>query len=105
MEQGLHKRGVIIMKKFKILESDDELAERIWKLTDKKDYGIFSPCMEAHVALNELCNFFLGDEWYANGGMSPQQVNTEIVYDIERKFKWYKARRRLVEWLKDKFMT
>ena len=95
------------MSKFNILESDDELAERIWQLTDKQDYGIFSPCMEAQVAITELCNFFLGEDWYSTGGISPQQVNTEIVYEIERKFKWYRIIRRAIQWMKmklEKFM-
>lgn len=92
------------MKKFKIFESDDELAERIWELTDKKDYGIFNPCMKAQTAVDELCNFFLGDDWYATGGMGAEQINTEIVYDIEMKFKFYRIRRRIIQWVKNKFM-
>ena len=68
-------------------ESKEETATRILKLTDGKDYGIFSPPMNAQVAVNELCCFFLGDDWYSPNPISNEQINTEIVYEIERKYK------------------
>lgn len=52
------------------------------------DYGIMSPPMSAQVALNELCRCFLGDDWYDESGYtSPEQVNTNIVYTIEKLYK------------------
>jgi hypothetical protein len=64
----------------------DETAERILSLTENQDfdYGICSPPMDAQVALNELTRFLLGDDFYVVMPMSPKQVNTEIVYTIER---------------------
>ena len=67
-------------------ETDKEIKERILKLAEPGDYGIFPPPMDAQVALNELCRFFLGDDW-CTITMSNKQVNTEIVYEIESKYK------------------
>ena len=67
-------------------ETDKEIKERILKLAESGDYGIFPPPMDAQVALNELCRFFLDDDW-CTITMSNKQVNTEIVYEIESKYK------------------
>lgn len=72
---------------FKRTETNAEIGERIWGLTDKKDYGIFPPPMEAQVALNELCEFFLGEDWYSVNPICQEQINTEIVYKIECRYK------------------
>lgn len=68
-------------------ETKRETARRLLKLTDGKDYGIFSPPMDAQVAVHELCRHFLGEDWYSPNPISQEQINTEIVYEIERKFK------------------
>ena len=68
-------------------KKDEILRERILKLTDGKDYGLCSPPMKAQVALDELCKYFLGEDWYTTMPESQEQVNTEIVYEIERKYK------------------
>ncbi len=71
------------------MKNRDKLTrERILKLTNGKDYGICSPPMDAQVALNELCRYFLG-EWYSAMPQSQKQVNTEIVYGIETRYKGY----------------
>lgn len=63
-------------------------AKRIWEKTDKKDYGIFNPCMTDRAVVEELCSYFLGDDWYDSSGCtSPEQINTEIVCQIEMKYK------------------
>ena len=67
-------------------ETDKERYKRLYKLTDMKDYGLCPPAMKAQVALNELCKYFLGEDWYAVCG-SQEQINTEIVFEIERKYK------------------
>ena len=69
---------------------DKMISERILKLTDGKDYGFCSPPMNAQVALNELCSHFLGEDWYTTMPESQEQVNTEIVYEIETRYKGYK---------------
>lgn len=72
---------------FNPIETDDEIATRVLELAEPGDYGIFSPPLDAQVALNELCRYFLGDDWYSVGNITTSQVNTEIVYEIERHYK------------------
>lgn len=69
-----------------------KIKERLLKLTDNKDYGICSPPMKAQIALNELGRYFLGEDWYTVMPVSQEQVNTEIVYLIEMRYKGYKSR-------------
>lgn len=58
------------------------------------DYGILAPPMTAQVAVNELCRYFLGDDWYdSSGAVHPEQVNTSIVYEIEMRYKGAKIKR------------
>lgn len=73
-------------------DKNKETWERIFQLTNKKDYGMCSPPMEAQVALDELCRYFLGENWYTTLPESTKQVNTEIVYEIETRYKGYKMR-------------
>lgn len=75
-----------IINKFK-RETDEEIRERVLSLAKEGDYGIMSPPMDAQVALNELCKHLLGENWYVVDPMSTEQVNTNIVYEIERKYK------------------
>ena len=42
--------------------------------------------MDAQVALNELARHLLGSGYYTNN-LTNEQGNTEIVYNIERKYK------------------
>lgn len=59
------------------------------------DCGIFNPPMNAQTAVNELCSYFLGDDWYdGSGATSPEQVNTAIVVAIEQRYKGVKIKRR-----------
>lgn len=67
-------------------ETEKETLKRILELTDGGDYGIFAPPMDPQVALNELAKHLLGDDWYAVNPISQKQINTEIVYEIERKY-------------------
>ena len=81
------------MELFRRKETNKEIAERLIKFTDGKDYLIFSPPMIAQFAFDELCRYFLGEDWYSVNPLCAEQINTEIVYEIECKFKKYKARR------------
>lgn len=58
--------------------------KHILSLTDGKDYGLCPPPMKAQVALNELSRYFLGNDGYSSLSMSQEQINTEIVYKIEK---------------------
>lgn len=62
-------------------ETDKETINRLLKLTDGKDYG-----MDAQVALIELAHHLLEEDWYPVNPISQEQINTEIVYEIERKY-------------------
>lgn len=73
------------MKLFKRKETPQETLDRIIKLTDGKDYGILPPPIKAQTAVYELCRFILGDDWYSVNPLGAEQINTEIVYTIERK--------------------
>lgn len=76
-----------ILERFRRRESDEEIRERLLKLCDGGAYGICPPPMKAQVAVNELCDFFLGRDWYTALSMTSEQVNAEIVYAIETKYK------------------
>lgn len=73
-------------KKKYIKETDEDIKERVLLLCEEGDYGIFAPPMDAQVALNELARHLLGSGYYTNN-FTNTQGNTEIVYDIERKYK------------------
>jgi hypothetical protein len=61
--------------------------EHIKSLCKPGDYGIFNPPMDAQVALHELCHYLLGPDWYDTSGCTNQeQINTEIVCQIEKKY-------------------
>ena len=50
--------------------------------------------MTAQEALNELCDYFLGDDWYEPTGQThPEIVNFSIVEHIERNYKGAKIHR------------
>lgn len=68
--------------------------EHILSLAEDVDCGIFSPPMDAQVAVNELCRYFLGEDWYSVNPISQNQLNTEIVYEIESNYKGCKVRKR-----------
>ena len=61
---------------------------RIYSLCENLDCDMLAPPMKAQVALNELCRYFLGDDWYdGSGAVAPEQVNTAIVCEIEKRYK------------------
>ena len=68
-------------------EKNTDIKKRILSLCKSGDYGIMPPPMDAQTALNEICNHLLGEDWYVTTPISQEQVNTEIVYAIERKYK------------------
>lgn len=68
--------------------------EHILSLCEKGDFGLFAPPMKAQTAVSELCHYFLGDDWYdMSGATHPEQVNTAIVVEIERRYKGAKIKR------------
>lgn len=77
-------------KMFVKRETEQEISMRIIKLAKSGDYGICPPPMDAQIALNELCRFFLGENWNIPSSMNQEQANTEIVATIETKFNKYR---------------
>lgn len=75
-----------LISKFK-KESCEDIADRVLGLAEEGNYFPFSPPMDAQTAVNELCRFFLGEDWYTTNPISQEQINTEIVYEIECKYK------------------
>ena len=70
-----------------IIAIDFGTATTYCALTKEGNYGMISPPMDAQVALNEICKHLLGEDWHVTTPMSTEQVNTNIVYEIERKYK------------------
>lgn len=68
-------------------ETSQETMKRILKLTNIKNDPDVVPYIRAQTALDELCRFFLGEDWYVVDPLNTEQVNVHIVYEIERKFK------------------
>ncbi len=47
-----------------------------------KDDNIFPPTMNAQLAVNLLCEYLLGEDYYVDSPVSAEQCNTVIVHDI-----------------------
>lgn len=67
-------------------ETDKDIADRTLKLTEPGEYGIFPPPMKAQIAVDELCRFFLGEDYWTIVSNN-EQANTEIVFEIECRYK------------------
>ena len=64
------------------------LADRIRNLCKTDELCNYSEdTMSGQTALNELCDYFLGKDWYVVDPLSNMQVNPIIVYEIERKYR------------------
>lgn len=69
--------------------------EHVLSICENDDCGIFSPPMKAQAAVNELCRYFLDEDWYdSSGATHPEQVNTAIVCEIEKRYKGAKVKRK-----------
>jgi hypothetical protein len=62
-----------------------EFQDQLYENSDK-DYGIFPPPTSNAKALEILIHHFLGDNWYSTGVIHNDQVNSEAVYEILRKY-------------------
>lgn len=80
------------MKLFKKKETNQQIADRVFNLAKPIDCGIFPPPMDAQVAVNELCRYILGDDWYSVNPLCAEQINSEIIYEIECKLKKWKSK-------------
>lgn len=69
------------------VEKCDSIRKRVVDLTENVDCGICTQPMDAQVAVNELCRYILGKDWYVVMPLGQKQINTEIVYAIECKLR------------------
>jgi hypothetical protein len=61
---------------------------------DVENSPIPQPSMTAQQALNELCDYFLGEDWYEpTGQVHPEIVNYAMVEEIESRYKGCKIKR------------
>ena len=73
-----------------------------WLRQESMKDETLAPCLPANLAVDFLCNYLLGEDWYCVMPMHAEQVNAEIVQEILMKYsrkyrKEYKrAIRRLV---------
>lgn len=72
-------------KKESFLEKPEDMAERLYQLTDKKDCDVYPPT-DPYKAMNEMIEFFLGPGWYSVNTISQEQIYTEALYEIERRY-------------------
>ncbi len=68
-------------------EKEEETRKRVSDLAEDVDCGMMQPPMDAQVAINELTRHLLGSDYYVMNPVSAKQCNTQIVYDIERKYR------------------
>ena len=61
-------------------------TEFINKRDEEYDCGIFAPPMTDTEALSFLCDYLLGEDWYSPNPISKEQINTEMVQEILRKY-------------------
>lgn len=62
-----------------------EFLDTIYAKADK-DYGLFPPPTNAQFGLNILFKHFLGEDWYTTLSMNNEQVNTEAIFEILKKY-------------------
>ena len=62
-------------------------------------YGLCPPPMEAQTAIDILCCYLLGEDWYTPLPLGAPQVNTEIVVDILNRYskKFNKEKKKYVQ--------
>ena len=65
---------------------------RIFELSDKKDYGICPAPVTDESFVKEIIRYFLGDKWFVALSISHQQINHEALVEIEMKYKGFKKK-------------
>lgn len=66
-------------------ETDEQIRERLLKLCKEGDWSICPPPMEAIVAINELKQFFLGEDWEENISHEEERLIAGVVCQIKAK--------------------
>lgn len=89
-------------------ESEEKIRNRVLKIADDVDCGIYSPPMKAKYTLSELCNYLMGDNYYYNTyspsyytKMTRENNNALLLYDLECKYKRYKPKNKIFKYVKE----
>ena len=71
-----------------VKESEKDIMDRISSLSDNtEDQSMNMNSISDQKTLNEICDHLLGDNWYIVDPISASQANSQIVYEIEKKYK------------------
>ena len=57
-----------------------------WLKANDDPINLCDPPLDAQTAINFLCDYLLGENWYVVMPESTKQVNSVIVYDILQKY-------------------
>ena len=57
-----------------------------WLIKNCDSDDICDPALNAQEAINFLCNYLLGQDWYVATSESAEQVNSVIVHQILKKY-------------------
>lgn len=71
----------------RIKDRDKIITNHLISICDVSYEANFIPPMDYKTAFNELCRHFLGDDWCENNPLGQQQVNSQMVYEIEMRYK------------------
>ena len=71
-----------------VKESEKNIIDRINSLSsDTEEQSMNMNSISDQKTLNEICDHLLGDNWYIVDPISASQANSQIVYEIEKKYK------------------
>lgn len=71
----------------RIKDRDKIITNHLISICDVGYEANFIPPMDYKTAFNELCRHFLGANWCENNPLGQQQVNSQMVYEIEMRYK------------------
>ena len=71
-----------------VKESEKDIQDRMNSLSDNtEEQSMNMNSISDQKTLNEICDHLLGDNWYIVDPISASQANSQIVYEIEKKYK------------------
>ena len=59
-----------------------ENKQTLFEIFENSDYGLFPAPMSAQFAINILCDYLLGDDFYIADPVSQEQANTLVIFNI-----------------------
>lgn len=76
---------------------DSEEFKKTMLEKSNKEYGLCPPPINAQDGLNILIEYFLGEDWFVTIPLCQEQVNTEAIYEILRKYPQKKSLKGLLK--------